>query len=218
MIMNNIKAVIFDLDNTLADRKYAFYNHAVRMADMFMSDRSGDEKEHFVKRLIELDNNGYAVKKQVYDTIFSEFSPSGTADDMKREWNVSAELFCRTEDGAEDILKYLNGKYILALLTNGYTSTQNIKLDGTGLRGYFSEVMISEETGTAKPDKEIYLMMCRRIGVSPSEALYVGDHMENDVKGPLSAGLDAVLYDKTGYYGGAYPKTIASLSELKRYL
>ena len=215
---DNIRAVAFDLDNTLSDRKYTFSCHASRMADLMLGDSPDEVKKRFAERLIVLDNNGYAEKTDVWSTICSEFGVISEQSVYMREWNKNAQLFSRREPYAEELLEYLSGKYILALLTNGRIDTQSIKLDGIGFRKYFSTVMISGETDTAKPDTRIYLMLCERLGVSPSQTLYIGDHLENDIRGPLSAGMKAILYDRYDTYGGIYPETISSLKELEKIL
>ena len=215
-ISADISAVIFDLDNTLSDRKYAFSCHAGRMADMFLKEIS--LKEEFVKELIKLDCNGYAVKKEVYKTVCQKFPLDCSPDEMSSEWDKSAAMFCRQEPFAEDILQYLGKKYTLGLLTNGLSKTQSIKLDGVGLRKYFAEVMISQDTGLEKPDPAIFGLFCGRLGVSPENAVYVGDQYKNDYCGSLSAGLNPILYDRYNEYGGKYTPVIRSLEELKNIL
>lgn len=216
MDYQNINAVIFDLDNTLADRKYSYKMHAETCGKLYLKDISLSDK--FCERLIALDNNGYGSKNIAYNTVYEEFPLKGTPEEMSAKWNENAEKFTRCEPFAEEILIYLKEKYTLALLTNGYTLTQNIKLDRTGLRKYFSAVVISEETGTAKPDPEIFRLVCRRINVPEERCVYVGDHFANDIKGALSAGMNAVLYDRYGTSEENYPFTIHSLEELKNLL
>ncbi len=214
--MKNIKAVIFDLDNTLADRKHAYSHHARVCAEKFLKDKS--LAEEFIKRLTLLDNNGYSSKSATYDTIYGEFPLLGSPDEMSNMWNENAMKYTVPEPYAEDILEYLGERgYITALLTNGLTKTQNLKLDSAGLRKYFSEILVSEEAGTQKPDKRIFLMICEKIKVSPENCLYVGDHIENDYFGALNAGLKAVLYDKF-FAADEKINKIHSLSDLKEIL
>ena len=130
----SFKAVIFDLDNTLADRKYAFEMHSKKLAELYLKDRSNEEKEQFVRRMIVLDKNGYAPKSEVYGTICREFSPDGTPDELFSKWRENAALFTRQEPFAEEILIYLKDKYRLSLLTNGSFKTQSVKLESVGLR------------------------------------------------------------------------------------
>lgn len=214
--MENIKAVIFDLDNTLCDRKKAFYRHAENLADDYLEDISLDEK--FIERLIALDNNGYSVKNDTYAKICEEFPMNADADTLKGKWNINAKRFSECEPFAKEILEYLKDKYILALLTNGLTKTQNIKLDTIGLRKYFTAVMVSESTGYLKPDKEIFELICKEIGVNPSQAVYIGDQLVNDYYGAINAGMNAVLYDRYYENNDDNINKIHSLIELKRIL
>lgn len=214
--MENIRAVIFDLDNTLADRKYAFSKHAEKCADTFLTEKK--LKNKFISRLIELDCNGYRPKKEVYDTISAEFPLNCTPREIEDSWNTNADSFIRPEPYAEDILKYLSEKYTLALLTNGHCLTQNIKLDRVGLREFFAAVIISEETGTAKPDPEIFRMMCGKIGIPAENCVYIGDSFENDIKGAASAGMRAVFYDRYKTSKEGYLPAVSDLRKLKLLL
>jgi putative hydrolase of the HAD superfamily len=68
-------------------------------------------------------------------------------------------------------------------------------IEEAGIRDYFEFVMDSHLEGVEKPDPEIFLRGCRRMGVRPEECLYVGDLYPVDVLGARSAGMDAVLLD-----------------------
>lgn len=72
----------------------------------------------------------------------------------------------------------------------------------------FQHVVASCEVGRGKPDPEIFLEASRRLGISPSEILHVGDRWELDIDGALRAGCGAVHY--TGlwpyYPQGMYPE------------
>ena len=54
-------------------------------------------------------------------------------------------------------------------------------------------LVISSEIGWRKPAREFYTSMCRQVGFSPEQILYVGDDPVNDYDGARAAGLQAVL-------------------------
>lgn len=86
-----------------------------------------------------------------------------------------------------------------------------------GLSGYFEFVMDSAMEGVEKPDPEIFLRACRRMGVEPGAALYVGDLYPVDVLGARSAGMEALLLDPMGRL--EYPVgKIPNVAALPRYL
>lgn len=82
-----------------------------------------------------------------------------------------------------------------------------------GLGGYFRHVLSSADVGIEKPDPGIFLEACRRLNVPPDRTLHVGDSHLDDYVGAASAGLQAVLIDRSGRQGEA-AKTVRSLHEV----
>jgi putative hydrolase of the HAD superfamily len=62
-----------------------------------------------------------------------------------------------------------------------------------GLRDFFNGVTFSSEVGLRKPHREIYEDALRKVGVTASRTLFVGDRVREDVQGPKSLGMRAVL-------------------------
>jgi putative hydrolase of the HAD superfamily len=56
-------------------------------------------------------------------------------------------------------------------------------------------LVISSEIGWRKPAEAFFQAICGQLAVQPSELLYVGDDLPNDVDGARSAGCDAILFD-----------------------
>ena len=66
----------------------------------------------------------------------------------------------------------------------------------TDFKGLFDITLFSCEEGIKKPDKEIYLRACRRLGILPNQCLYVGDGSSNELDGSQAVGMFPVLiYD-----------------------
>ena len=84
-------------------------------------------------------------------------------------------------------------------------------------RVHFEFVVDSELFGVTKPDPEIFLEGCRRMGLPPEECLYVGDLYPVDYLGATRAGLQAVLFDPWDFHVGEAPR-IRSLGELPSLL
>lgn len=59
-------------------------------------------------------------------------------------------------------------------------------------------LVISSEVGYRKPHPDFYRVACEGMGLPASRVLWVGDDVENDVRGPRRAGLWAVLIDRRG--------------------
>jgi putative hydrolase of the HAD superfamily len=87
-------------------------------------------------------------------------------------------------------------------------------LDRLGLRKYFETVVISYETGFAKPSPVIFEHAARKLGLAPEFILHVGDNPRDDLGGAEAAGFQARLIERDGGTGG--PGRIHSLLELER--
>lgn len=64
----------------------------------------------------------------------------------------------------------------------------------------FSNVFTSEDMKVYKPDEKFYSTILQRMKWDISESLFVGDNPVDDVAGPQSIGLKAVLLDRQGKY------------------
>jgi FMN phosphatase YigB (HAD superfamily) len=70
-------------------------------------------------------------------------------------------------------------------------------LPGKGLDGLYEGCVTATEAGDPKPDPKIFLLALERAGVSPLNAVMIGDSYERDVEGARFAGIDrAVLVDR----------------------
>jgi putative hydrolase of the HAD superfamily len=67
------------------------------------------------------------------------------------------------------------------------------QLAALGLAKYFTGVTFSSEIGVRKPHPAIYQDGLARVGAAPSRTVFVGDRVREDVQGPKSLGMRAVL-------------------------
>jgi HAD superfamily hydrolase (TIGR01549 family) len=80
-----------------------------------------------------------------------------------------------------------------------------------GLDHYFDTLVFSCDEGMKKPQQEIYLLACERLTVRPSDATMVGDSLICDYNGALTAGLKAILLDRTGEREDSLPSLLKLL-------
>lgn len=69
-----------------------------------------------------------------------------------------------------------------------------------GLEPYLDFTVTAEEVGAEKPHPPIFLSALERAGVSPAEAMHVGDRYQSDVEGARAIGILPVLLDRDGWY------------------
>jgi putative hydrolase of the HAD superfamily len=96
---------------------------------------------------------------------------------------------------AIDVLKELDAKYELHIITNGFAEIQEIKLNNSGLSPFFNKIITSENAGTKKPHPAIFNYSLKLANASTNESLMVGDNQLVDVEGAMKMGIDAVFFN-----------------------
>jgi putative hydrolase of the HAD superfamily len=104
-------------------------------------------------------------------------------------------LWTYVPEGMADTLRTLKESgYRLGVVSNADGRMREVIREG-GLLDLVEFVIDSEEEGVEKPDEEIFLRACERMGLPPDACIYVGDLYPVDVLGAQRAGLRAVLLD-----------------------
>ena len=109
--------------------------------------------------------------------------------------------------GAAPALELLAGRGVaLAVVSNIMRTPGDVLklvLDRAGVLAPFKVLTFSDECGIRKPDPEIFRLTLRQLGVSPEDAVHVGDDPILDVEGARDAGMRAVQLSTTGRATGA---------------
>lgn len=206
--MTDVRAVGFDLDGTLFDHR----GSATRGVEEFLAGLGVAPSENARALWFAAEEAGYArwsageisFQEQRRDRLRTVLPPLGVAVDQAPA--VLDELFdaylaayraaWRPFAGVPQALEALRARDLrLGILTNGSQDQQIDKLRRIGLIDAVDVVCTAEELGVWKPDPRAFEEFTHRLGVLPSECLFVGDHPEQDVAGAIAAGMPAVLID-----------------------
>jgi putative hydrolase of the HAD superfamily len=99
-------------------------------------------------------------------------------------------------DGAESVVSRLYGRLGLLLITNGLSEVQRPRFARSAVGQYFSNVVISEEVGVAKPDPRIFDVAFQEMGhPNKADVLIVGDSLTSDIKGGNLYGIDTCWFN-----------------------
>ena len=148
-------------------------------------------------------HNGIVTKEQLrhgrfYDTL-KEFGvkDGSLAEKMAESYlSISPQMTALFPDAIE-VLQYLQEKYKLHLITNGFAEVQWVKIERSGLKPFFEHIIISEEVGTQKPDKAIFDIAMNRAATHAEECIMIGDNYNTDIVGAQNAGMDQVFFNPT---------------------
>ncbi|BEU02117.1 dUMP phosphatase [Agarivorans sp. OAG1] len=106
---------------------------------------------------------------------------------------------CSLLPGAKDLLDALKSKVKMGIITNGFTALQKIRIERTGLSGYFSPLVISEQVGVAKPHKDIFEHAFAQMQQPEKHrVLMVGDNPHSDIQGGINAGIRTCWLNRHG--------------------
>ena len=130
------------------------------------------------------------------------FEPDGV-DDMARQLSLlQMERFAQhahLPSEHRDLLENLAGRYRLGLVSNfDYAPVIHELLRREGIEDLFGTILISAEIGRRKPHPLIFAEALRRLEVSASEALFVGDSPVEDIGGASDAGMDTAWVNPSG--------------------
>ncbi len=104
----------------------------------------------------------------------------------------------RAVPGAIALLAELRRRTVkIGVVTNNFVDEQMRKLDACGLTTLVDVLAISEEVRAIKPDPRIFAAALARAGVRPNEAVMVGDSWANDVEGARAAGILPVWFNRS---------------------
>lgn len=118
----------------------------------------------------------------------------------------------------KSILDYLNPKYNLHIITNGFEEVQHKKLSTSGIAEYFDLVVNSEMAGVKKPHPYIFELALDRAGTTARSSVMIGDSLEADILGANALGLHTLHFDPYGREAHKHCTIIRDLIEIKSYL
>ncbi len=92
--------------------------------------------------------------------------------------------------GAKNLIEELAGEFRMAIITNGLTIVQRKRLYNSQLAKFWDAIIISEEVGFTKPNKEIFDVAFGKLGCKDkSKALIIGDKLTSDILGGNNYGI-----------------------------
>jgi HAD superfamily hydrolase (TIGR01549 family) len=206
---DGLRAVLFDLDDTLYDHTYCL-SQALRSLcreepvfrrRSFESARSEYARllEEFHQRVLRGTLGESEARTRRFQALFrwagEEISlrEAGAKAAEYRRLYLSHQ---RAVPGAVAVVRALAGVVRLGIVSNHRRKGQLEKLRAIGLADRFDVLVTSEEAGSAKPDPEIFAMALDRLGLARDEALMIGDSWPADILGARAAGLVAVWFNR----------------------
>ena len=191
--MPPLKAVIFDLDNTLTDFM-RMKHEAVRSAVEAMVEAGLDYNvEQGLSAILAIyDEKGYE-----YQEVFNDFLTQVTGGVNYKYLAAGIVAYRRARDSSLVLYPHVNVTlmtltkegYRLGVVSDSPSREAWMRLCYLNLHHMFDAVVTFDDTGVHKPAPEPFQAICKLLEVEPEEALMVGDWPERDLKGAERLGM-----------------------------
>ncbi|WP_428328594.1 YjjG family noncanonical pyrimidine nucleotidase [Mucilaginibacter sp.] len=203
------KHIFFDLDHTIWDFDKNAEETLYELYDIYRLSEIGLPSAPVFIETYTRNNHqlwaeyhtGKITKTELRETRFKRtFIELGIApDSIPLAFEDDYVLLCPTKTHlfphAHQTLQYLQGKYTLHLISNGFKESSELKINNTKIGPYFQNVIISEVVGVNKPDPAIFEHALSVANASKNESLMIGDSIEADIYGALNFGIDAIFFN-----------------------
>lgn len=195
-----IKAVVFDLDDTLypeidyvksgfrvvaleIEKIYGFKNAYAELIQLFEQDKNNVFNRFLENYDLPEDDNSVDSLLNVYRCHKPVIE---LRDDVK---NVLIELRVRG--------------YKLGIITDGRVEGQRTKLAALGVEKLVDKIIVTDELGGIeyrKPSPKAFEIICKEFGILPEEMMYVGDNPQKDFAIKKYLPITTIYLKQSGLY------------------
>jgi HAD superfamily hydrolase (TIGR01549 family) len=206
-----LKAVLFDLDDTLFDHlgcaRAAL--EGVKESQACLASVSFADLErahaHFLEELhreviagrMPLDAARIERFRRLLASLGVETSDA-QAEAAAEAYRDGYKAVRRAIEGAATLLPMVRARARVGIVSNNLRDEQADKLRVCGLDRFIDALVVSEDAGASKPDPAIFQVALDRFNCTPDEAVMVGDSWPADIVGARALGIPAVWFNPSG--------------------
>lgn len=196
--INGLKAIIFDMDDTLYGEKEYVRSGYRQIAKILPQVQDAEGKLWSL----------FEAKKAAIDELL--ICEGLNSEELKQKC-LRIYRFQEPEihlyEGVENLLRQLRNKgFLLGVITDGRPEGQRAKIKALGLESLVDYIIVTDELGGVeyrKPNPRAFETMKEKLGVEYSEMCYVGDNIKKDFVAPEKLGMRSIWFkNKDGLYVG----------------
>jgi len=201
--MKHIQHIFFDLDHTLWD----FEKNSALTFKKILNEYSVDVSfDSFIEAYKPI--NMYYWKLYREERVSKEKLRYGRLNETFNKLNYSASddlidtlsekyieylpSFNYLFEGTIELLEYLQDKYELHIITNGFEEVQTIKMKKSRILSYFNKIITSESVGVKKPNPKVFKYALEKANAKSSNSIMIGDNLEADIQGALNCDFSVI--------------------------
>lgn len=212
-----IKAIIFDMDGLMIDsERVTFECYQERLKDMNLT-----MDEEFYKTLLGKPIKG--IYQRFYDVYGNDFPIENVIQDVHQ---LMAERFetegVPVKKGLVELLHYLkDNNYKTIVATSSNRDRVDKILAQAKITEFFDDSICGDEVTKGKPNPEVFLKSCQKLGVNVDEAIVLEDS-EAGIQASYDANIKVICIPDMKYPEKQYEektfKILKDLTEVTAYL
>jgi len=206
----SIKQLFFTLKNTGVNKSFDEFIKAYTRARLELYEKADlkNEEPHFNERVVKaLKFLGYNYAKDSSAVMEATFA-------FCREFMK----YVRIDKDSKMVLAELHKKYELGIVSNFAIPECVVKLvQDNEIAKFFSTIVVSGDVNKRKPSPEIFEFALNALEITGSEAIFVGDTLDADIKGAQGVGMKTIFIERRVQKEKEFihpDKTVKSLREL----
>jgi putative hydrolase of the HAD superfamily len=226
----SIEAIAFDVNGTLVEILTEDHkDHVFRAAGHFLTYYGIDVRRHELRELYfsllkeqqhasseeHPEYDAVAIWSTIVDRHQTDFTRGRSAEQRAQLPLFLAELTrgvarrrLRKFPHVREVLDVLRARFPLAVVTDAQSAWARAELHKVGLLDYFDPIVVSGDHGFRKPDRRLFELASRGLGVPAANTLFIGNDMHRDIFGAREAGLQTMMFDSdqgTKHYRDCVP-------------
>lgn len=183
-MLNKSKTIVLDLDDTLYS-EYSYLESAYR----YISSKISNEPVSLFNIMIEKYHN----QEDVFEFLEKKYKVNKTELLHYYRFHIpEVKLY----DNVESFLKKFSALYNFSLVTDGRSETQRNKIKALGIEHFLSNIVISDEIGSEKPNPKNFQKAI--VGLYSKKNFYIGDNIHKDFVTPNKMGWTTICLKDSG--------------------
>ena len=194
--LSGLKAVVFDLDDTLYSEKDYVKSGFRAISDILPNVKNAEER---------LWNFFEEKKTAINELLYEENIYSKELEMLCLEtYRTHTPTIRLYENAYETLIHLKESHFFIGMITDGRPNGQKAKIKALNLEQFFDEIIITDELGGIqyrKPSPLAFKLMKERLSkksshnLSYNEMCYIGDNLKKDFIAPELLGMEAIYFD-----------------------
>lgn len=181
-------SVIFDMDGVIFDSERLVLDCWEKIGEQY---HISDIREVFIECI-------GTNKEKTREIVYSHYGKEFAYDKFTKESSLLFHEYVGknglpVKKGVRDLLQYLTQEDVsIGLASSTRLALVEEELRQAGLYDYFQVVMGGDQLKRSKPEPDIYLMTCEKMGILPQDAYAIEDSY-NGIRSAYSAGMSPIM-------------------------